>query len=312
MKNGYLVKIIPPEGYRVRRFEISRRQALSVAAVLASVFALALSLGVWMLGRAEMRVQQLGTVTDVQQRQLDQFDRRANALGVELDRLRKQDREIRGLMGADRAPQQHPRGTASAQNAAREAPAGPMTYTGASDRLDRLESESQQARSESEGLQRLALRVLNVRKLEELARGRLIAAIPSINPVPRAEVASTFGWRLDPWPSFHAGIDLDADYGTPIRAAAAGQIASVGWDGGYGLKVDIDHGNGYHTWYAHLSRADVQPGAYVRKAQQIAEVGESGDATGPHLHYQVMFEGHAIDPGPFLNGIPSKVLASLK
>jgi murein DD-endopeptidase MepM/ murein hydrolase activator NlpD len=150
-----------------------------------------------------------------------------------------------------------------------------------------------------------------MRRLASLARERLIAAIPSLSPVD-GSVASGFGYRASPWPEFHKGVDLAAAYGTQVRAAAAGTVVSAGWDpGGFGIKVDIDHGNGYHTWYAHLSRAKVTPGERIAKGQPIALVGSTGESTGPHLHYQVMYEGNPIDPEPFLNGVPSKVLATL-
>jgi murein DD-endopeptidase MepM/ murein hydrolase activator NlpD len=89
-------------------------------------------------------------------------------------------------------------------------------------------------------------------------------------------------------------------------------VVAAGWDdGGYGNKVDIDHGNGYHTWYAHLSRIDVRAGERVYKGESIAAVGSTGFSTGPHLHYQVMRNGTPVDPSPFLHGVPSNVLASL-
>ena len=89
-------------------------------------------------------------------------------------------------------------------------------------------------------------------------------------------------------------------------------MATAGWDpGGFGIKVDIDHGNGYHTWYAHLSRVTVAAGQHVTKGEPIALIGSTGESTGPHLHYQVMYQGQAIDPLPFLNGVPPKVLATL-
>ncbi|MDP9110748.1 MAG: M23 family metallopeptidase, partial [Candidatus Eremiobacteraeota bacterium] len=106
-------------------------------------------------------------------------------------------------------------------------------------------------------------------------------------------------------------VDLGANYGEIVRASAAGTIASAGWDGGYGIKVDVDHGNGYHSWYAHLSRVDVQVGQHVFKGQNIALVGSTGFSTGPHLHYQVMLNGIAVDPAPYLDGVPAKVMASL-
>jgi murein DD-endopeptidase MepM/ murein hydrolase activator NlpD len=179
-------------------------------------------------------------------------------------------------------------------------------------RVERLQADSKRLRSEGNRLREVALHVLNMRRLEDIARAQLLAAIPSLNPAGDGGIASGFGWRWDPWPEFHKGLDLDANYGDPVRAAAAGTVVFAGWDGGYGNKVDIDHGNGYHTWYAHLSSFTVRPGQYVRKAETIARVGSTGASTGPHLHYQIMLDGTAIDPSPYLNGVPAKVLAELK
>jgi murein DD-endopeptidase MepM/ murein hydrolase activator NlpD len=159
-------------------------------------------------------------------------------------------------------------------------------------------------------LTRLAARILNLRRLAALARARTLAAIPSLNPV-GGGVNAAFGWRTNPWSEFHQGLDLAADDGTPVHAAAAGIVVSAGWEGGYGLKVDLDHGNGYHTWYCHLSRAGVSPGQHVSKGETIAAAGSTGESTGPHLHYQVMRDGVAVDPMPYLHGVPANVLATL-
>jgi murein DD-endopeptidase MepM/ murein hydrolase activator NlpD len=308
LKQGYLIKIIPPKGYRVLRLEFERWHAAAAAGLLFLVLAAIGGYCAITVYAAEARVHELGRVTDSQQQRLSRIGQRAEALGAELHQLQSQNQQIKRLMGADRTSQK----PADASAKGKQTTMAPGGYRQVAERLTALESQSAAARNEADRLRRLAMRVLNVRRMEDLAKARLIAAIPSIDPVDGASVASSFGWRIDPWPSFHAGVDLDANYGDQVRAAAAGTVASVGWDGGYGLKVDIDHGNGYHTWYAHLSRASVSAGDYVRKAQPIASVGESGDATGPHLHYQVLFGGHAIDPAPFLDGVPPKVLASLK
>jgi len=77
------------------------------------------------------------------------------------------------------------------------------------------------------------------------------------------------------------------------------------------LKVDIDHGNGYHSWYAHLSKALVQAGQHVVKGEPIGLVGSTGFSTGPHLHYQLMRDGKPIDPTAYLGGVPRSALATL-
>ncbi len=176
--------------------------------------------------------------------------------------------------------------------------------------LERLAGLSARTRLRTARLSRLAGRVLNLRHLASIARYRMLAAIPSLNPVGGA-INAAFGYRTNPFPEFHKGLDLAAAYGAPVHAAAAGVVASSGWDGGFGIKVDIDHGNGYHTWYCHLSRASVRPGDAIRKGDEIAAVGSTGESTGAHLHYQLMHDGVAVDPLPFLNGIPANVLATL-
>jgi murein DD-endopeptidase MepM/ murein hydrolase activator NlpD len=310
LKKGYLVKIIPPEGYAIHRLEFTRSRAVGAAAL-----ALALVIGLagtylFRMHRAEANVRALRDVTVTQQEELTRINHQAEALGDQLQRLRTQNQQIRRLMGADRSAAQAHDAPAAARS--QRQTMRPTDFHAVAERFRRLEADSEGARRDGERLRNLAMRVLNVRRLEDLARARLIAGIPSINPVPGTSVASAFGWRADPWPSFHQGVDLDANYGDEVRASAAGTVAFANWDGGYGLKVDVDHGNGYHTWYAHLSRLAVHAGDYVRKAQPIAEVGATGDATGPHLHYQVVYEGRAIDPAPFLSGVPPRVLASLR
>jgi murein DD-endopeptidase MepM/ murein hydrolase activator NlpD len=317
LNKGYLVKITSPQGYRVHRFEFTRWHVAGAAALLVVLVAAIAGYFAVTVRSAQAQVHELGRMTDVQHEQLTRMGHQAQALGDELQRLQTQNQQIRRLMGADRGPRPRNRGPRPRPAQSKAEPAQQTTlrtdaFEQVADRLTRLQSASTRARDDADGLRRLAMRVLNVHRLEELTRARVIAAIPSIDPVEGAGIASAFGWRLDPWPSYHEGVDLDANYGDRVRAAAAGTVASAGWDGGFGLKVDVDHGNGYHTWYAHLSRIDVVAGEYVRKAQAIALVGATGDATGPHLHYQVMFGGHVIDPTPFLSGVPAKVLASIK
>ncbi|PZR56135.1 MAG: hypothetical protein DLM50_09055 [Candidatus Meridianibacter frigidus] len=178
-------------------------------------------------------------------------------------------------------------------------------------KLNALSAASNATLAEAILLQRMTMRILNMRHIEALARDRMMAGIPSIDPVDGAAVVGCFCYRVSPDVGFHQGVDLGASYGETVRATAAGTVATADWDGGFGQKVDIDHGNGYHTWYAHLSRIDVGVGDRVVKGQPIALVGSTGFSTGPHLHYQVMLNGTPIDPEPYLAGVPPKVLAAL-
>lgn len=112
-------------------------------------------------------------------------------------------------------------------------------------------------------------------------------------------LSSRFGVRRDPMGRglrMHYGIDLPRPYGTPVRASARGVVVFAGWRGGYGNMVDINHGDGVVTRYAHLSRIEVTRSAVVTAGQQVGRVGSTGRSTGSHLHYEVRVNGRAVDP----------------
>ena len=303
-RKTFLLKIIPPDGYSVYRLAFTRRHLalLGVLMVIASIAAVGFH--TYQLHVAETNVRALQTLTAEQQTKLQTIDKQADALATQLKSVQKENAEIKRLIGADRGGRkQHafvaPPGEAHATD-----------FNAVQTRLSALARASDATRQDAKHLQRIAMRVLNLRRMASIAHERMLAAIPSLNPV-NGGIAASFGWRTNPWPEFHKGLDLEANYGTPVHVTAAGTVASAGWDGGFGLKVDIDHGNGYHTWYAHLSRASVSQGQRVTKGQLIALSGSSGSSTGPHLHYQLMYDGQPIDPEPFLRGVPEKVLATL-
>ncbi|WP_277184702.1 M23 family metallopeptidase [Caballeronia sp. BR00000012568055] len=128
-------------------------------------------------------------------------------------------------------------------------------------------------------------------------------AFPGRRPIAYGRTSSSFGNRLDPFsghPSFHPGVDLVAPTGTPIRAAAKGRVIYAGPMPGYGNAVDIDHGNGYVTRYAHASKIEVRVGQTVQPGEEIAKVGSTGRSTGPHLHFEVRMDGRAVDPAGYL------------
>jgi len=112
-------------------------------------------------------------------------------------------------------------------------------------------------------------------------------------------ITSYFGYRYHPilhFSRFHAGVDFGASWGSPIVAAADGQIAAAGWAGGYGRQVRIAHGGGVVTSYSHMSQIVAQPGSLVHAGQLIGYVGSSGLSTGPHLHYEVLRNGSPVNP----------------
>ena len=120
-----------------------------------------------------------------------------------------------------------------------------------------------------------------------------------------APVGSGFGFRADPFsglPALHTGLDFAAEPGAPILAAAAGMVVGVETHPSYGRVLEIDHGNGLSTRYAHTSSVEVAAGALVKRGQLVALVGNSGRSTGPHLHFEVLLDGVPQDPARFLAG----------
>ncbi|RKT21227.1 murein DD-endopeptidase MepM/ murein hydrolase activator NlpD [Paraburkholderia sp. RAU2J] len=129
------------------------------------------------------------------------------------------------------------------------------------------------------------------------------AAFPGRMPADGARFGSPFGNRSDPFThrlSFHPGIDLVAKTGTPIMAAAGGRVVFAGEKAGYGNAVEIDHGNGLMTRYAHASRIVAHVGDLVLPRQHIADVGSTGRSTGPHLHFEVLVNGVPVNPVDYL------------
>jgi len=128
--------------------------------------------------------------------------------------------------------------------------------------------------------------------------------IPTTMPVAMGYYSSNFGYRVDPFTgrqAFHTGVDLIAPSGTPVLAAAGGVVAQVSYMADYGNFVDVDHDNGLTSRYAHLTRSLVRVGDVVMKGQNIAVVGATGRATGPHLHFEVREKGIPLNPNKFLS-----------
>jgi len=134
-------------------------------------------------------------------------------------------------------------------------------------------------------------------------RVRAVASIPSLWPVD-GRLTDGFGMRQDPFAGegqeFHKGVDIGAPTGTPIHVTADGIVRLVGMENGYGRLVVVDHGGGFETWYAHMSKYYVHTGQEVRRGDMLGAVGTSGRVTAPHLHYEVRVNGQPRNPYPYM------------
>ena len=146
---------------------------------------------------------------------------------------------------------------------------------------------------------------LSLARMEALDRS--LAGIPQYRPANVEMLTSSYGVRRDPFTgaaAMHSGLDFRGPIGAPIYAAAKGKVSYVGQRSGYGNVVEISHGNGLVTRYAHMSRFASRVGQEVAPGDVIGAIGSTGRSTGPHLHFEVRINGRAVNPRPFLEAAP--------
>jgi murein DD-endopeptidase MepM/ murein hydrolase activator NlpD len=151
----------------------------------------------------------------------------------------------------------------------------------------------------AERVAQVAARVTEARRLNDIARSTPLAAPVAVD----YRETSGYGQRIDPFtgrPAFHSGLDMAAFERAPVVATSPGTVVYAGTRSGYGYTVEIDHGHGFKTRYAHLRDIQVQRGDSVAIGQRIGSMGSTGRSTATHLHYEVWFRGRAVDPVNFL------------
>jgi murein DD-endopeptidase MepM/ murein hydrolase activator NlpD len=150
--------------------------------------------------------------------------------------------------------------------------------------------------------ERLGLSLARMDALEDGLQG-----VPHVTPADGGLITSGFGYRADPFTgggAFHPGLDFKGAYGAPIHAAADGRVSFVGQIRGYGNVVEISHGNGLLTRYAHMSKTMATTGEQVKAGDVIGAIGSTGRSTGPHLHFEVRINNSVVNPRPFLEKAP--------
>jgi murein DD-endopeptidase MepM/ murein hydrolase activator NlpD len=206
---------------------------------------------------------------------------------LRLDGLGEKLAKVAGLK-----PQELPSATANSGR-------GGSTQSGAPLSIDQFSSQLLEL-SKTVDVKADQLTVLEALLVEGSAQRRFLPTLP---PIENINYTSNFGYRLDPFSghqTFHEGVDFAAESGTPINAAASGKVIYAETHPAYGKTVDIDHGNGLVTRYAHSSELLVSDGDLVVRGQRIARVGSTGRSTGPHLHFEVRLNGVPQNPGRFL------------
>lgn len=290
--------VLAGEDTEIRQFSVSRRRMRVVLGSLAAVSFLVVVLAgvVGLGGSARIQAEKLERENALLTEQLGQVQERVDGLESYLAEISRRNGQFRTLAGLDVLDDE----------VLQVGVGGPGTSTPESNPLWRENPALGEAAFavgyDLNALERRA-RLLSTSLSEAtdslLAHNDLLESTPSILP--------TRGWLSSPFsrsrehPIYHQalphqGIDISAPEGTPILAAAKGRVTAAAWTAGLGYMVEIDHGYGYVTRYGHASKLLVQRGQYVRRGDVIAQVGSTGIANGPHLHYEVRVHGQPRNP----------------
>ena len=289
--------LVPHDNERVRSFQVSAKDIRAiVSAVLLVVFLLGtFSVAFFVKQSQHVRAAALSKENQLLAAEVDQMRGDMQALNASINLLAKKDEQYRVMSGLPEGGDAH-------------IAAGGRVAEQALMHLDpEVGGKVSSASTELETLTRRAalLRTSMDQALNALKRNRdRLASTPTIAPA-NGHLSSLFsGSRYHPVLRIsrpHKGIDIAARTGVPILAAAAGRVVFAGNKGnGYGNMVEIDHGYGYVTRYAHASRLAVRSGQQVKRGEVIASVGATGLTSGPHLHYEVELDGRQVDPLNFI------------
>jgi murein DD-endopeptidase MepM/ murein hydrolase activator NlpD len=281
--------VVRGDGARVLRLNFPHRLVLVGLAglVVISVVAGALLADWFQLRRVTREAQPYADQIAGQRAALDAVNRRISEMRREVAAWRDVHARLFDAFGPETKPGSRDKGIGG--------PAAPVEQ--APDRLSPHDELTRLAAGIAEETQSLkALDALMARA------GKMLAALPSRWPV-RGAVNSEFGTRLSPWtktPEFHAGMDIRAERGTPVHAPAGATVAHAGSHAEYGLTVILEHGNDIRTIYGHLSKVGVEAGQRVERGALLGLTGNTGRSSGPHLHYEVLVRGQAVNPRSYL------------
>lgn len=288
-RGQFSLLLVRGDGERLLRVNIPRRSAVLAGLALAVAVSVAgVLLGDWMKLRALTREAVTFQDQIHQQRAtIDLFNRRVVELRQEMSGWREMHAKIWEPLGPEPGRGARDRGIGGGTTSSDQMPArlSPL------DELNRLGESVKEQTEDLRALEKLMSRA-----------GRVLASLPTRWPV-RGAVNSEFGHRRSPWTSereFHKGLDIRAQRSTPVHAPAAGTVMHAGAAQDYGIAIVLDHGQAIRTLYGHLSKVNVQNGQRVERGAVIGYTGNTGRSSGPHLHYEIMVKGQAVNPRAYL------------
>jgi murein DD-endopeptidase MepM/ murein hydrolase activator NlpD len=279
-----LIWIAGPSG-RMRSWTLRRAHvlgALSLAILLPMAGTLGNVLWRWYGGQEQVQLQAQ------QQEQLHDINSRLTQMVAQVQLLEQQKSDMLRLLGARVSTEEAPAGK------------GSLGFQGGPFKLLMgvgLQDDPWAATEHEINTHTTWVRRLNRQWQKEQAQ---LQAMPLSFPLASGyDISSEFGARQDPFTgmgALHEGLDFTADPGTPVLATASGWVVRAGYAGAYGQMVELDHGKGYVTRYAHMRKLLVREGAQVQRGDPVGELGNTGRSTGAHLHYEIRYRGQAINP----------------
>lgn len=280
---------------------------LVVAGVI--VFLVVVAIGIYQF----ISLQQAREKEALHEQQLELMREKTTSLQEKMDKMDALDQELRQMVKGSGAGDS-PKGEGGVAGSQKKSP--DVSHASYNDLL--LATSRLETRTNARIISFITLKTVlsdtagqQVRQMQQVSKAYVSAAgganaasstTPSIWPV-TGTITSNFGYRGNPiggGTGFHEGLDIAVDYGTPVRATAAGKVSMAGWVDGYGNLVEIDHGNGFVTRYGHNSMLLVVQGQTVKAGDIISLAGSTGRSTGPHVHYEVRVNGTPTDPLLFL------------
>jgi murein DD-endopeptidase MepM/ murein hydrolase activator NlpD len=288
-RGQFSLLIVRGDGERVLRLNVPRRSVILAAAALAVTVSVtgALFGDWWKLRELTREAVTFQDQIEQQRATIDAFNTRVAELRQEMAGWRELHAKIWEPLGPELARGKSDRGMGGGTTSADRIPPG----TSPVEELNRLGEAFKEQTDSLKALEKLMSRA-----------GRMLASLPTRWPV-RGGVNSEFGNRQSPWGTereFHRGLDIRAARNTPIQAPAAGTVVHAGAAQEYGVAVVLDHGQGIRTLYGHLQKVNVQNGQRVERGAVIGYTGNTGRSSGPHLHYEIMVKGQAVNPRAYL------------
>ena len=288
-RHQFSLLIVRGDGTRILRFSFPRRLALGV---LIGLGVIALAVGAVLGDYVQLRALTRDAVAVHRQLTehravLETFNTRVSELRTEVGAWR----ELHGRIWEAFGPDAGPRGAKTGIGGAALPPERTPGRVSPADELQRLAETIKEEGENLRALDRLMSRA-----------GKALAALPSRWPV-RGAVNSEYGMRLSPWTKtseFHGGMDIAAQRGTVVQAPATGTVTFTGTNAEYGLTVIVDHGRDIKSLYGHLSRVSVRQGQSVQRGTELGVTGNTGRSSGPHLHYEILVKGQAVNPRAYL------------